>query len=212
MNKIPKFITFTGIDEHTDLMKADELAQRYPIEWGVLFSGREVEGKFSGINILPDLINIAGRTSAHLCDDISKYFQEGVLPSVFNIGYFDRVQVNGYNIDYGNFDILTDHLGVDIITQSRSMVFNVEDHMKHPIYELFDCSGGHGVFPSVVPKLPGTDKLVGYAGGIGPNNVIDYLSLIKGEGTFWIDLESQIRTGDRFDLDKVERVCRQVYG
>ena len=34
----PEFITFTGIDDRTDLVLADFLANRYPIEWGILFS------------------------------------------------------------------------------------------------------------------------------------------------------------------------------
>lgn len=34
----PLFITFTGVDEHTDLRGMIALSAQYPIEWGVLFS------------------------------------------------------------------------------------------------------------------------------------------------------------------------------
>jgi len=36
--KLPEFITFTGLDDKTDLKHADYLAQIYPIEWGILSS------------------------------------------------------------------------------------------------------------------------------------------------------------------------------
>ncbi len=34
----PEFITLTGLDDRTDLDAAIALSEKYPIEWGVLFS------------------------------------------------------------------------------------------------------------------------------------------------------------------------------
>lgn len=57
------------------------------------------------------------------------------------------------------------------------------------------------------PRLPG--RRVGYAGGMGPDTVADYLRLVEeagADGPFWIDMEERVRTDGWFDLDKVERV------
>jgi phosphoribosylanthranilate isomerase len=48
----------------------------------------------------------------------------------------------------------------------------------------------------------------GFAGGIGPDNVKRVIREIsaKVDAPFWIDMESGVRTDDRFDLNKVRRV------
>jgi phosphoribosylanthranilate isomerase len=55
----------------------------------------------------------------------------------------------------------------------------------------------------------------GYAGGIGPENVIEILKKIgdvAGETPFWIDMESRVRDDqDRFDITKAESVLDQVH-
>ena len=54
------------------------------------------------------------------------------------------------------------------------------------------------------------DVRMGYAGGIGPDNVVDVLRDIGPVRPTWIDMESGVRTGDKFDLAKVRRVLEQV--
>ena len=83
---------------------------------------------------------------------------------------------------------------------------------KH-IAMLLDKSGGQGIdtpigAPAYAPKVH-----LGFAGGINPDNVIDKMREITRlhVGRFWIDMESGVRTDDRFDLDKVEDVCKKVY-
>ncbi len=57
----------------------------------------------------------------------------------------------------------------------------------------------------------GLATYVGYAGGLGPENVEEQLPLIAqaaiGADGFWIDMETRVRSNlDRlFDLEKVER-------
>lgn len=46
MTHQPEFVTFTGIDDRTDLTAADELARQYPIEWGVLFTQSNRDARF----------------------------------------------------------------------------------------------------------------------------------------------------------------------
>jgi phosphoribosylanthranilate isomerase len=64
--------------------------------------------------------------------------------------------------------------------------------------------------PLFWPKHPG--RPVGYAGGLGPDNVEAAVGVIGAESTYWIDMESRIREDDRFSLNLVEKVCVAVYG
>ena len=70
---------------------------------------------------------------------------------------------------------------------------------------LVDGSGGRGRSPGVWTR-PATSKRVGFAGGLGVDNVADELSRIAGvaRGPYWIDLEGKLRTDDWFDLAKLE--------
>ncbi len=82
---------------------------------------------------------------------------------------------------------------------------------------LFDRSGGRGVVAERLPVHNRLLELAGFAGGIGPDNVMDVIRQINAAsspvlGPYWIDMESGVRTDDRFDLGKVESVLEQVYG
>jgi phosphoribosylanthranilate isomerase len=71
---------------------------------------------------------------------------------------------------------------------------------------LFDPSGGRGIEPFSWP-VPPLGARMGYAGGIGPDNLLDVLRAIGPvESPFWIDMESGVRTDDRFDLAKARAV------
>ena len=124
---------------------------------------------------------------------------------------FDRIQVNfrpsWYN--YGALRGLAEAIGRPIICQHRDQYMFPDQDPR--LQFLYDRSGGRGVPPKRLPKWHESNGFVGYAGGIGPGNVIDVLKGITAED-FWIDMESGVRTDDWFDLDKVEDVCRQVYG
>lgn len=85
---------------------------------------------------------------------------------------------------------------------------------------LFDISGGAGTLPPFWPMprytsaASPTSKLVphGYAGGLGPHNLAEQLPKIieaAGECDIWIDMETHVRTDEKFDLAKVER-CLEI--
>jgi hypothetical protein len=91
------------------------------------------------------------------------------------------------------------------------------------VYPLFDASGGHGKKPKDWP-LPFSEtktegvvqkkhtQFCGYAGGLGPDNVAEELDRIEhvvGHVSVWIDMESGVRTKDKFDLNKVEEVLEK---
>jgi hypothetical protein len=72
---------------------------------------------------------------------------------------------------------------------------------------LFDPSGGRGIAATAWPVLPGVH--LGYAGGIGPDNITAVLQRLRQicapETDLWIDMESRVRNDD--DKLDMARVC-----
>jgi phosphoribosylanthranilate isomerase len=76
---------------------------------------------------------------------------------------------------------------------------------------LYDKSGGVGVVPDKWPSAM-AGIYSGYAGGLGPDNLGNELQAISeaaGEGRFWVDMETRIRTSRVFDLATVRR-CLEI--
>lgn len=203
----PLFITFTGIDDRTDLTRADKLASVYPIEWGVLMSSNNRDACFPCNQAVDEILQIKGQKSAHLCGSLASRASQGSLPERLHSGQFNRVQVNGYRRLSGDLLEATEKARLELILQNRSDRFTANPAAA----ELFDCSGGKGLLPDTIPAPPHCGSLVGYAGGIGPETVVSYLSKIEGTSPFWIDMEGRIRTNGWFDLDLVEAVCQRVF-
>ena len=55
-----------------------------------------------------------------------------------------------------------------------------------------------------------SDRYFGYAGGLSAENVEKVIEdlLIVNNSDFWIDMESSVRTNDRFDTKKCEEVLK----
>jgi len=87
---------------------------------------------------------------------------------------------------------------------------------QRKISPLFDSSGGRGVL-SEWPKIPNHNfgpLWCGYAGGLGPNNIVDELFKIEeavGDAEIWIDMESKIRnSNNELDFDLCEKVLKAI--
>ena len=74
---------------------------------------------------------------------------------------------------------------------------------------LLDASGGAGI-DTPIRIVTAKNTHIGYAGGIGPENVESKLRTLleyDSKEKFWIDMETRVRTKDEWlDLDKVEQV------
>ncbi len=93
---------------------------------------------------------------------------------------------------------------------------------------LFDVSGGAGIVPTEWPApeyIAASDgdredyAYHGYAGGIGPDNVLTEIERIRkvvdkvdDHCRIWIDMETRVRTNERLDLDKVVAVLEACRG
>ena len=75
-----------------------------------------------------------------------------------------------------------------------------------PVAALFDTSGGTGLLPGAWPTLR-TQFPCGFAGGLGPDNVLVQLDQINkvcsDDFPTWIDMETRVRVTDNSALDMV---------
>ncbi|MGY3581931.1 hypothetical protein ACVIGB_001146 [Bradyrhizobium sp. USDA 4341] len=205
----PEFITFTGADDETSVAGMRDLSASYPIEWGILFSPQRQgnEPRYPSQAAIARFEVSGLRLAAHLCGGHAVRIMDLVTPNVpADLALFSRIQVNHSNPDPERIAEFSARCGKRCIAQSRSLEFSKDDRVDW----LFDASGGRGVSPLFWPKHPG--RPVGYAGGLGPDNVVAALEAIGAEGSYWVDMESRVREGDRFGLNLVEKVCVAVYG
>lgn len=213
--KLPKFITFTGVDSLTDPDAMARLACQYPIEWGVLFSPARqgTSPRYPG-DIKKFLNHPALNLSAHLCGQHSDRVlrtQSCSLDSMI-AEHFDRAQINTRNAAHlDSLHTWGARLNVGVILQTRSS-FPLDSQVSW----LYDCSGGRGEVPSGWPPVPPrmSKTLHGFAGGLNPANVRKHVELIGAvDHEYWIDMETGVRDReDRFSLELCRQVCQEVYG
>jgi len=220
--RMPEFITFTGPDDRTDaadLAAMLALARDYPVEYAVLFSAdRAGTARYPSLD-WSDGVQRLGfpRLAAHLCGGYAKELvATGGSGLDAHLGGFDRIQVNtAASVSPGLVRAWTDALArrgghpVEPILQCRGPF--PEDSR---VTWLYDRSGGKGVPPTTWPApAPNSGRLVGYAGGLGPDSVAAVLGLLSTANPFYLDMESSLRgADDRFDVDLCRRVCTAVFG
>lgn len=91
---------------------------------------------------------------------------------------------------------------------------------KINVAPLFDQSGGEGKTPAKWPTY--NNELIdriGWAGGLGPDNLTEEINKIAEtnkeyshgiDNWIWVDMESKIRTNDKFDIKKCEQAFTEI--
>ena len=232
MNKL-KTITFTGIDEKTDVDALKAIKEEYPIvEFGVLMSRNWMTNgnRYPNPETISRFLDQGLNLSAHLCGGIAKSAFAGDFSKViekypvFSHPDFKRVQLNvsPYEDIFETAAHLDEPLEKEIIIQQKSptlkysQAFNRFSSLNENlnVTMLVDPSGGRGKDEGL--DLIATDHKIGYAGGINIGNVEDKLVMLLNTetiGDFWIDMESGVRTDDWFDVEKVRKileVCNRI--
>ena len=218
-------VTVTGADDEVDFESLSEMSQEFPfVEWGILMSSKRIgTSRYPSASWMLAAAQEPGiRLSLHVCGRLSRELILGSGAVVFNLpAAFRRLQVNGYQpgLYGGLFGLSQMHIvQTDFILQARS-----EDSLQQVADDvaripgasvLFDASGGRGLEPFGWPTAPANTKM-GFAGGIGPENVRRVIGEIIARnptiGDFWIDMESGVRDlCDHFDLRRVREVLEQV--
>ena len=213
INKL-QHVGFAGIDSRTDPEKLRSIEKEYPmVEWGVLMSSHWNENgnrymnpedlhKFEGLNLC-----------GHLCGQMAKdmmkndtHLLDKTYPGWEKI--FKRIQVNVAPYDFeegldwkGNQELFIQCKPGKYVTYEKSTGVGM----------IIDGSGGRGksekwtIYPS--------DKKIGYAGGLNPDNVVQKTQDLMDNpkvSDFWIDMESGVRTDDWFDIEKVRKVLENL--
>ena len=215
-------ITFTGVDAGTDIRKLMEIQKDFPIvEFGVLASyhWKENGNRYLDPSLFESLVGLE-HLSLHLCGTAAVDAARGNWSRIYEytrgfLPIFDRIQLN-----LSRSRNAPDYVAVPILGR-QEVIIQQRDAESRTLYDntirqwpgvdnfsmLLDASGGKGVDTQVV-VFP-SERKIGYAGGISPDNVgakLAYLLRNVQSGTFWIDMETGVRTGDWFDVDKVRQV------
>lgn len=202
-------ITVTGIDERTPI---DELPGG--VEIGILFTVLP-EGRHrypSRSRIAKMLRMLHGQSMAlHVCGRAARQLlMDYQIPDLTH--HAERIQVNGEIMPddlrmicdlYGDHQIITQH------THRTRDLLSV-GATNHAV--LVDGSGGRGRSPERWER-PETPKPVGFAGGLGPDNIASEIAKIAPlcDTRSWIDMEGNVRDEDDwFDVERVRRVLSQL--
>jgi len=219
-------VTITGADDSTNIDDLMALSHAFPfVEWGILVSPRQ-EGspRFPSRDWMCRFVAAAREKanvniSTHICGEWVRQLLVGdlsffdSLPPVLSI--CKRIQINTHG------EVHTSTTGMWKSLEKfgdREFIFQwdgVNDHLAYAAGTLFkrsilfDTSHGAGVEPKEWKPAPDLFRC-GYAGGIGPDNVLRHLEAISrvcGK-PFWIDMERKVRTPDdsALDMNAVRRV------
>jgi phosphoribosylanthranilate isomerase len=155
--------------------------------------------------------------SLHLCGTFPIFTDESSSKK------FKRIQINA-NLSEAYDNNLNTFL--DIINKYSNFhkfIFQYNDNNKifleslsektKDFHVLYDSSLGRGSFIGEILPPPFHDIYTGYAGGINPDNILDIVKqVIKVDVgvAVYLDVESGIRTDNKWDNDKVERILKYV--
>ncbi len=197
-------ITLTGADAQTPLADLVALAEA-GAEIGLLYTfSPDGRHRYPSLMWLREAARAlrdrcalhvcGGRARAELCNGRIEWLADMV----------GRIQVNG-DVSPIVLQWLCDHFfDRAIITQhnDRNARLLDADAPNHTI--LVDASGGRGLLPESWSR-PVTRKPVGFAGGLGPENLREELPKIIAAATrgAWVDMEGKLRDEDDwFDVYK----------
>ena len=211
------------------------------VEWGILISPkRHGTSRYPTVEWLNALRDVCLRDNpqplrlaAHFCGAAARDTIAGD-PQHIDAPYMDafrRVQLNGYMaVRTGSEHFGAGALRKFVNERDRWVEFILQAQSVDDAHEaaldarnigratvLYDPSGGRGIYPGETggggwPTVPLPFNVsMGFAGGIGPDNVAEVLAAVGHHKGMWIDMESGVRDAeDNFDLNRVEDVLKKV--
>lgn len=224
-------VTITGADDSTDIQWMLAMQEQYPfVEWGILVSQSQIGNfRFPSLDWLARLIPHQDKlqTSMHVCGKWVRQICDGNWSDMLiAIGVAaeraKRVQLNFHAHAHKLNERFFKAAQIASQNSSWQLIFQIDGVNDGLLAQarmdrldavpLYDLSGGAGVLPGQWPKQS-EGVYTGYAGGLGPRNVIEQVEKIKGvaNGRIWIDMETRVRTPDDSRLDEalVESVLEQ---
>lgn len=213
-------VSIAGPDNHVKHDDLLALSREFPfVEWAILVAShdREDQHRYPGlewkIKFGREYQPLNGFHSAvHYCGPRVLDWLHGKVDHVF----YKRVQLNVRELSDEMIALVKDRAehfsNTDIIIplkRGTEGIWKKFNDYRNIVF-LYDSSGGYGKTPGTWGK-PIAGHLTGYAGGIGPENikgVLKELESVVGDGFAWVDMESNVRTNNELDLDKVRTVLK----
>ena len=216
-------VTITGADDSVDPGSLALLSAKYPfVEWGILLSSTRVgTARYPSFEWISELHKHSEylRLSGHVCGrwarDILERGEMSVkyeCPEIWPLIKRLQINIKPTEITRQCIDALRLVHDKDIIIPVNEFDSSALNELRDSgvnCFPLFDKSGGRGVVPEdwIVGRK---DILIGYAGGLGPDNFEEELTKIEvvaNDCSVWVDMETKVRTDEAiFDLKKVEEV------
>ncbi|MCC5610742.1 hypothetical protein LC612_29355 [Nostoc sp. CHAB 5834] len=218
-------VSLTGADDQTNIEVLQKLGTKYSfVEWGLLYSPHNEGTPRNPSKAWREAFfdaDVPGSTAVHLCGRLAfEQLLEGKLPSDVLRAKRLQLNINARKQDFT--DELTREvfrvalaLGPRVILQYHAGSSRLIDEFLGKLSPaqaanvdvLLDESRGLGIFPSTwaVPESV-KDFSVGFAGGLGPQNVNEVATKVSAVNSHWLDMESGIRTFNRLDEEKAEQV------
>ena len=197
-------MTATGADEQTDVIELAKLDAEIGLLYTETPEGRNRYPRWEWI--LETSLELR-RASLHVCGRGARAkLMAGNLP----VSGFQRIQINGGTLAlevehlcemYPRHTIITQHH----VNNAHLLAVRAENHAL-----LVDASGGRGKSPEAWSQ-PDTGKAVGFAGGLGPDNLANELHNITAiaRSGWWVDMEGKLRVDDWFSLELASEVVAQ---
>ena len=233
---IPNIVTFTGVDDKTDIEYLEYLSKTYPnVEWCVHYHP-EIQGspgypKRDWVRqLLEKDVSVSVQLSGQVIYEIVLSPSRGA-DFVLTLDRFSRVQLN---IDYGN-----KFFTPNVIKNIYSIFYEFGTNIIIPLSPLMDeeviewidqrdkLSLLHSVratpFPnenrwSIPPVVKDISKYtIGFSGPFTSENIIfelfDICDICKNQNldNFWINMGSNFYRSGRFDLFHAEDTLRKIY-
>lgn len=193
------FITLTGADEKTDIQALAAL----DAEIGILVTtDPDGRNRYPRLSWIREAICCLPRVALHICGRGARRL---LLDCCIPLDNVSRIQVNGYlTVEtvqmlcslYGDRTIITQHHA------GNAHLLSVPSE-NHAV--LVDASGGRGISPNGWPALA-TKKAIGFAGGLGPDNLATELAEIQqvAKPGWWCDMEGKLRVDDWFSVERAK--------
>lgn len=220
-------VTMTGVDERTDLENLARIWRLFPfVEFGVLLSRNSAGNKnrYPHPDYMNWIVKMVPREklALHVCGAYSRETLQGkntLRKEFMLLGAFGRIQFNNVpedtNVEEANKEICKlqqEETIFPLNPKSKATSLRLAHRLDKPVSLLHDRSGGKGITSLHTSPVAGFYN--GYAGGLGPENILTQLEninkVVDEKDTIWIDMESRIRTDDWLDLDKVEKTLKLI--
>lgn len=200
-------LTLSGADEKTDIAGLSRLNTEIGLLYTATPEGRNRYPRWEWIREASIELKHA---SLHICGMGARVM---LMDGRLAVSGFDRIQVNGIVESKDIERVCALYPQHTIITQHNDKnwpLLSVRS-LNHAV--LIDASGGRGESPGWW-ESPETKKAVGFAGGLGPDNLtreLPEIGKVARQG-WWVDMEQKLRVDDWFSLERAQECVAALAG